>query len=80
MGGIGIPHVAFKSAGGGRGAGMAEYRVYTVGLDGHFIGFEALVSVDDTQAIDKAKRLVNGHDIELWSGDRFVIRLAQKPK
>ena len=63
-----------------KGAGMAEYRVYTVGLDGHFIGFEALVSVDDTQAIDKAKRLVNGHDIELWSGARFVIRLVQKPK
>jgi hypothetical protein len=59
---------------------MAEYRVYTVGLDGHFIGLETLVSVDDTQAIDKAKRLVNGHDIELWSGDRFVIRLQQKPK
>ena len=25
---------------------MADYRVYTVGLDGHFIGFEPLVCRD----------------------------------
>jgi hypothetical protein len=56
-------------------AGMAEYRAYAVGIDGHFVSFEALVCVDDVEAIDKAKRLIDGHDIELWSGDRLVIRL-----
>ena len=55
---------------------MAEYRAYTVGHDGHFIGFEPLVCADDAEAIDKAKRLVDGHDVELWSGDRLVVRLV----
>jgi hypothetical protein len=58
---------------------MAEYRAYTVGLDGHFSGYEPIVCADDAQAIAKAKRLVDGHDIELWSGARFVIRLERKP-
>jgi hypothetical protein len=57
---------------------MAEYRAYTVGIDGHFVGFEALVCADDAEAINKAKRLVDGHDIELWSGVRLVIRLNRK--
>ena len=54
---------------------MAEYRAYTVGIDGHFVGFEALVCADDVEAINEANRLVDGHDIELWSGVRLVIRL-----
>ncbi len=56
---------------------MAQYRAYTVGNDGHSVGYEALVCDDDVEAIEKAKRLANGHDIELWSGDRFVIRLSR---
>jgi hypothetical protein len=57
---------------------MAEYRAYTVGHDGHFIGFEALVCADDAEAIEQAKRFVDGHDIELWSRDRLVTRLEIK--
>jgi hypothetical protein len=56
-------------------AGMTEYRAYAVGIDGHIVSFEALVCADDVEAIDKAKRLIDGYDIELWSGDRLVIRL-----
>jgi hypothetical protein len=59
---------------------MAEYRAYTVGHDGHFIGFEPLVCADDSEAIEQAKRFVDGHDIELWSGDRLVTRLETKTK
>jgi hypothetical protein len=58
---------------------MAEYRAYTVGRDGHFIGFEPLICADDSEAIERATRLVDGHDIELWSGTRLVIRLKHKP-
>jgi hypothetical protein len=58
---------------------MAEYRAYTVGRDGHFIGFEPLICADDFEATERAKRLVDGHDIELWSGTRLVIRLKHKP-
>jgi hypothetical protein len=59
---------------------VQEYRVYTVGVDGHFIGFEPLIGRDDGEAIAKAKHVVDGHDVEVWSGDRFVIRLLRKPK
>jgi hypothetical protein len=58
---------------------VAEYRAYTVGHDEHFNGFEPLVCADDAEAIEKAKRLVYGYDVELWSGPRMVIRLRHKP-
>ena len=54
---------------------MADYRAYTVGLDGRFIGFEPLVCADDAEAIRKAELLVVDRSIELWNGPRFVIRL-----
>jgi hypothetical protein len=57
---------------------VPEYRAYTVGVDGHFIGFEPLICRDDGEAIAKAKRLVDGHDIEVWNGDRLVIQLKFK--
>ena len=60
--------------------GVVEYRAYTVDRDGHFVGFEALICTDDAEAIEKAKRLVLGYAIELWSGDRLVTRLEAKTK
>jgi hypothetical protein len=60
--------------------GVAEYRAYTVGRDGHFIGSEPLICDDDAEAIERAKRLVDGHDVELWSGVRLVIRLNHEQK
>jgi hypothetical protein len=44
------------------------------------LGFQPIVCRDDAEAISKAKRLLVGHDIELWSGERFVIKLSQKPE
>jgi hypothetical protein len=58
---------------------VQEYRAYTVGIDGHFIGFEPLVCRDDGEAVAKAKRLVDGHDIEVWNGERLVVRLKSSP-
>jgi hypothetical protein len=60
--------------------GVAEYRAYVVGHDGHFLRFEALICADDAEAIEKAKRLVVDHDVELWSGERFVARLKATTK
>jgi hypothetical protein len=54
---------------------MADYRAYTVGLDGRLIGFEPLVCADDAEAIERAKLLVGDRSIELWNGPRLVIRL-----
>jgi hypothetical protein len=59
---------------------MAEYRAYTVGRDGHFMRVKVLICADDAEAIDQAKPLVDGHDIELWSGDRLVTRLEANTK
>jgi hypothetical protein len=59
---------------------VIEYRAYSVGSDGHFVDFAALTCVDDAEAIERAKRLVDGHDVELWNGGRFVIRLGKKPQ
>jgi hypothetical protein len=59
---------------------MAEYRAYTVDRDGHFLGFEPLVCANDAEAIEQAKRLIVNHAVELWSGERLVIRLEAKAK
>jgi hypothetical protein len=58
---------------------MEEYRIYLVGRDGHFVGYEPLVCGDDVEAIERVKRLVvNENDIELWCGERLVIRLSSR--
>jgi hypothetical protein len=57
---------------------LADYRAYTVGHDGHFIASRVFVCDDDSDAIEWANHLVDGHDIELWNEDRFVIRLERK--
>jgi hypothetical protein len=33
---------------------------------------------DDAEAIEQARRLIEGQDIELWSGERFIVRLSHK--
>jgi hypothetical protein len=33
---------------------------------------------DDAEAIEQARRLIEEQDIELWSGERFIIRLLKK--
>jgi hypothetical protein len=47
-------------------ATMSYYRVYIVGQDGHFIDAINLNCADDGAAIESAKQLVDGRDIELW--------------
>ncbi len=54
---------------------MPEYRVFLVGHDGHFSGFEAMVCDNDAKAIEEAKQFVDGHDVELWNGARLVVVL-----
>lgn len=63
------------------GAGVSEYRAYVIGYDGHFVSFRAFVCGSDADATVWAKQLVDGHDVELWSGDRFVtfLQSASKP-
>lgn len=54
---------------------MEEYRAYFTEPDGHLIGFVGLYCLNDNVAIELAKRLVFGNDVELRSGDRVVAKL-----
>ena len=56
-------------------AQVNEYRAYTVGNDGHFTASRAFTCANDADAIVWAKQLMDRHDVELWSGARFVIKL-----
>jgi hypothetical protein len=57
---------------------VVEYRAYLIGVDGHFYRSVPLNCADDAEAVERAKRLLNGHDIELWQLDRKVAMLDHK--
>jgi hypothetical protein len=59
---------------------MTDYRVYVIGLDGHFLKAVELDCASDSAAIESAKRFIDGLDVEVWQGDRFIIRLVPKEK
>jgi hypothetical protein len=62
---------------------MPHYRAYIVGIDGSFNSTRAEFlhnHPDDATAIEAAKQLVDGHDIELWDRDRFVGRFSPEAK
>jgi hypothetical protein len=61
-------------------AEMIEYRAFTLGEDDHITASRAVTCSNDGDAIIWAKQLIDGHDIELWHGDRFVIRLMRHAK
>jgi hypothetical protein len=51
---------------------MAEYRAFIIGIDGRFLRAIELVCPDDSSATEYARQLVDGHDVELWQGDRKI--------
>jgi hypothetical protein len=51
---------------------MLEYRVYLIGQDGHFESAVPLECPDDQTTKERAKQLVDGHDVELWQRARKV--------
>ena len=59
---------------------MPEYRAYVVGDDGHFIRALDFECVDDEAAKDRAKQLVDGHDVELWQLERKIETFRHKPE
>jgi hypothetical protein len=56
-----------------------EYRAYAVGQDGHFLWSEEFVAASDDAAFQHARQFVDHHDVELWSGERFVANLKARP-
>jgi hypothetical protein len=57
---------------------MQKYRLCRVAEDGRRIAVEELACRDDGEAVMRAKRTVQRHDIEVWSGNRFVFKLECK--
>jgi hypothetical protein len=55
---------------------MAEYRVYEIGDDDHIVSSTALICRDDQEAIARTREFAAGRVLEIWSGERFVTRLA----
>ena len=54
---------------------MADYRIYFIGADGHFAGAEEIYCANDQEALERAKQLVSGCDIELWARHRFIAKI-----
>jgi len=57
---------------------MATYRIYFVqkGTEHAFAGEPKIVEcADDNEARQKARQYMDGKDIELWEGKRFLARI-----
>jgi hypothetical protein len=55
---------------------MPAYRVYSIDQTGHVSRPPEIVEcADDQEASQKAKQFVDGLDLEVWDGPRFVIGL-----
>jgi hypothetical protein len=64
-----------------KGSGtVPDYRAYMVGADGHFVDAVWLDCADDAEATEKAKQLVDGHDVELWQRARKIARFSHTPE
>jgi hypothetical protein len=57
---------------------MPYYRAYIIGRDGHFERAIDLDCVDDKAAMESAKQLIEGHDVELWQRDRRIAKFDAK--
>jgi hypothetical protein len=55
------------------------YRANVIGEAGQIVKFRSFLCDTDENATVWAKQLADGHDVELWSGDRLVTRLRGKP-
>lgn len=54
------------------------YRVYTFEHNRHIAARAEIDCANDEDATDKAKQLLDGHDIEVWEKDRFVAFFKSK--
>ena len=57
---------------------MIGYRVYLIDSDGHIQQRIDLLCEDDERAKEQAKKLVDGHDVELWQLNRRVCEFKAK--
>jgi hypothetical protein len=58
---------------------VTDYRVYILSDKGHIQSDTLIVSDDDAQAIEAAKRIVGVRHVEIWDGERLVGRFKTTP-
>jgi hypothetical protein len=49
---------------------MQDYRAFILGPDGRVQASVSLLCKNEGEPIEAAKRIVDGHDVELWRRDR----------
>ena len=57
---------------------MPRYRAYLIETDNRVHSYRAVDAESDEEALEAAKRLVDGHDVEVWLLDRMVGRLNRQ--
>jgi hypothetical protein len=60
------------------GSEMHTYRAFILDENGQVQKAIILDSTEDAEAIETGKRLLDGHDIEVWEGERVVAKLFHK--
>lgn len=57
---------------------MTVYRAFPISAEGHVSGPGWILEVaSDDEAVEQARRYIDGHDIEVWHGSRLLIKLLR---
>jgi hypothetical protein len=57
---------------------MPEYRIIIVDADGHLYRPITVECADDAEATKQAEQFADDRDVELWRGDRRVVRFERR--
>jgi hypothetical protein len=56
---------------------MAYYRIYKIDGENHIVGPPVEYDgVDDEAAVAEARKLADGHGVEVWESERQIIMIA----
>lgn len=59
---------------------MTAYRLYSLDGANKVASAQWFDADDDEKAVELARTMMDGHDIELWQGSRLVARIPHPPK
>ena len=60
---------------------MGSYRAYLLDKDGRIHQPPKVIEAnDDSEAAQAAQQLVDGHDVELWEGQRRIAKFTHENK
>jgi len=57
-----------------------DYKLYSIGLDGHIEKRHDYWAPNDVDALDRAREICGPHEVEIWVGARFVARVTADGK